>query len=470
MGRHAKLIRLIVLLAIALTGAALTGRLTVHQVNDSPSYLLYPFDSLEQSLLSIRPPVYPVFLRLVTATVGISWVPALQVILHAFASAFLTEELIRRGLSIRQSLLAGIVVLIGCTAADNLSTISTDAPAASLGVFTATWLLRLQRCGGVAAGVACGLFAFTCILMRPAYLFLIPWLPVTGWLVARCDRNRTLPQVSTSRLGKGANRWSGAFVAIGVTFGVLLWMTLRLVVVNDFAVLPFGHQNLSAIAAQLVSTDEMRLIAKDSDPPTAKLLVAVADRLDQSGLVLPQSKRSSLPTLTLENQWGEINYGIIWPEAKRVISSSDGADAGLSRDVAPRIREHRLIGEFNRAILSDAPIAYAKWIALAVRRAVWGTFANLAMHPPFLAVVVGVLFAIVWVAATGRTLVARELPQGWYAFAVVSISYLVFKVGFIVLTSPPIGRFADAAAIFLPALIGSYLLGSVRISERENRG
>ena len=41
------------------------------------------------------------------------------------------------------------------------------------------------------------------------------------------------------------------------------------------------------------------------------------------------------------------------------------------------------------------------------------------------------------------------------SLAIVAITYLAMKLGFVILTSPPIGRFADAAAIFLPAWLAA---------------
>jgi len=41
------------------------------------------------------------------------------------------------------------------------------------------------------------------------------------------------------------------------------------------------------------------------------------------------------------------------------------------------------------------------------------------------------------------------------ALTIVAITYLFAKLGFISLSSPPIGRFSDAAGIFLPPLIAA---------------
>ena len=79
------LIRWILFALLGVALAAVSGRLAVHTVNDTPSYVNYPLDSLTDALLSIRTPAYPIALSIVDATVGLSWVPLLHVLLHATA-------------------------------------------------------------------------------------------------------------------------------------------------------------------------------------------------------------------------------------------------------------------------------------------------------------------------------------------------------------------------------------------------
>lgn len=179
--------RLGVCVVVACLVAGMTGRLAVHRVNDTHSYVDYPWGSLSEALLSIRTPGYPLFLRWVESTVGLGAVPLLQVVLHCIAAWMLREELRERGMPRNASIAASLSVLFGCTAADHINTISTDAPAASLGVMTAVLLMRLVRHPSPTAAAACTLAAVTAVFVRPAYLFLIPWVIVAGWLLARAQ-------------------------------------------------------------------------------------------------------------------------------------------------------------------------------------------------------------------------------------------------------------------------------------------
>jgi tRNA threonylcarbamoyladenosine modification (KEOPS) complex Pcc1 subunit len=433
-------IRWLAMVLIGLAVAAVAGRLAVHTVNDTPSYVDYPFDSLREALLSIRTPGYPILLAIVRSTLGLAMVPAVQVTLHATASWMLCEELRHRGMPTITAFVAGLCVLLGCTWTDHVHTISTDAPAASLGVITAVLLMRTVRTIGVASAIACGTAAVITIFVRPAYLSLIPWIAVAAWLLARREASG-----DPSRWRRAVG--SGLAVAICVTVPLVGWMGLRKAVVNDFALLPFGHQGLSAVLVQLVPPAVLRDLPTDGT--AAELGRRVADALQREDFILPQSTSDRIATLTLEQQSEQVIYDVIWPTAREI----DRQTAAANDDVDSRVRVHRMIAAMNLAILKAAPRNYLRWLALAVRRAVWGTAANIAMHPLFLT---AILLAIVWLlkrASDPQPFVCPPIPDGWPALVVVAISYLIFNVGFVLLSSPPIGRYADAGAIFLPAVI-----------------
>ena len=203
------LLRYAVISLIAVALAAVTGRLAVHTVNDSPSYLNYPLGSLRDAMLSIRTPGYPILLALITGTLGLLWVPLAQVLLHATACWYLIEELLHRDMPVRSALLAGFCVLIGCTAADHINTISTDAPAASLGLIAAVALIAVYRTGRTSNLVLCATITSLAIFVRPAYLFLIPWIAIAGYLLGNQHR-----MITPSDDDRGRRRLQGVKIAI----------------------------------------------------------------------------------------------------------------------------------------------------------------------------------------------------------------------------------------------------------------
>jgi hypothetical protein len=449
------IIRLIVFCVLGVTLAAVTGRLSVHTVNDTPSYLNYPLGSLSDAMLSIRTPGYPIFLKLVTTAFGISMVPLLQVLIHAVASWSLGEELLHRGMPIRPALINTFCVMVGCTAADHVSTVSTDAPAASLGVLVATSLMRAYRTRSRTDAILCSILATLTIFVRPAYLFLIPWIAFAGWLLARQQESKATAHSESTSL-----RLLGLKISCGVAVVVLGWMLFRQRVVSDFGIAPFGHQNLSAILVQTVPPKSLR----DLPGQPGELGRRVADEMQKQAFQLPTVANQPIPTLTLESQWGQINYGVIWPIAKALDRQQGEPDA-----LAPEIRVHRRIGAMNRAILSREPGGYFRWLLLAIRRAVWGTVANIAMHPIFLVMILAGMTGLVSRACRAGNIGPFAVPNEWAAFAIIGISYAIFSIGFIILSSPPIGRFADAGAIFLPGLVASFFVGTAN-DDRKNPG
>ena len=198
-------------------------------------------------MLSIRTPGYPIFLAIVGATVGIAIVPTLQVILHSIAAWALGEELIDRKMPLLSATAAAFCVLIGCTPMDHVNTISTDGPAASLGVLTAVLLLRATRSQWWLDWTLCAALATLLVFVRPAYLFVVPWLAVAGWVLQRHDRVARVHRMGGRYIG-----FRGMIVAAIVLLVLLSWVTARKIVVNEFGLVPFGHQNLSAMLVQTV--------------------------------------------------------------------------------------------------------------------------------------------------------------------------------------------------------------------------
>lgn len=434
-------VRLVAFLLIGVALAAATGRLSHHTVNDTPSYVEYPLGSLTEALLSIRTPGYPIFLAAVTATVGLQIVPLIQVLLHASVCWFFGEELMRRGMPRHPAIVAAFCVLVGCTAADHINTVSTDAPAASLGVLTATFLMRACRTASKMDVIACAVIAIVTIFVRPAYLFLIPWIGLAGWLLVRCQSGCSQPVLMAP-----VRKTIGLKIAVIVGVVVCGWMSLRFLVVSEFGIAPFGHQNLSALLVQTVPPETLRALPGE----TGELGEMIADKLQQDGFQLPDENGGGIPTLTIESQWGQINYGVVWPLARDAYADQDALAI-----VAPEVSVHRRIGMLNQAILSASPSGYVRWVLLAIRRAIWGTAANIAMHPIFLLMIIVGLGWILVRASQGAKLGPISPPEGWSAFAILAITYAVMGIGFVILSSPPIGRFADASAIFLPGLLAS---------------
>ena len=421
------------------------GLMSVRQVPDSPSYLNYPLGSLDAALRSQRPPGYPIFLACVVSTLGLAMVPLVQWSLHLGASLGLANELSRWGTVPWRCWGVAAAIAIGCTATANAPIVATDAPAASLGVLTAMLLLRWARRGGCPLdGAAVALAALGAIAMRPAYLFLIPWVAIAGpvlWTMARgLERG-----VSTNRSAGRAIFWT-IWPVMMIVIPLLMWAALRGRLVGDPSLLPFGHQNLAGLTIQWVSDEEL-LAAPGKSGELAAEIIRGRKRFLESRP--PEYVRADpRATMTIESRWDDYTWHVVVPAADRLYPDDT-------------IAAHHAIRDLNRDLLKRFPLRYFRWLLLGARRAAWGIAADLTMHPPFLAAGILMLIWSLWRAITGRKHAAPRVDLGLDALGVIAITYAASSLALVIATSPPIGRFADAAAIFIPACLAGWAIERV---------
>ncbi len=420
--------------SVMIAYAILTDRLSPRLVNDSPSYLEYPFDSLSAALRSIRTPGYPIFLQMTATTIGVAAVPLVQLLLHALAAWMLLRELLRWNALPIAAGAAAIAVAFGCTPLDNLAIVSTDSIAASIGVMVAVMLMRWRRrdCA-LAAAMPVIIFGVMCIAIRPAYLALIPWVAVAGSLLG------VMPIPTRNSLSIRRAILASAGLSIAMLLPIVGWCVLRGVVVGDYAVLPFGHQNLAGITLQLVSDDEIRAISGEPGRLGREFLIR-RDEVLRNDPSLSGGDAST--TMTMEARWDPYIWLAIVPSAN-LIHSND------------TIASHRGIAALNREIIWRYPVRYIRWLALAARRSIWGTAANILMNPVFLVAFTLVVLGALSRAVTGQPESRSTQDPGIDALFVVAVTYFIVGAGFIIFTSPPLGRFTDASAIFIPAWIAA---------------
>ena len=420
--------------ATGLLLAWVSGRLTPHFVSDSFSYQHYDFGSLESMARQPRMPGYPLWLAIINAAFGITFVPAAQVIVHATAAWLLVTELQSWGLCTIASLVVGITVGVGCTATDNLSTISSDALAASLGVIAVVCVLSWARIGPSKATITLTIAATTAaIFVRPAYLFLGPWLIVAGTLLGSMSGRYQKPVLTVFK--------SALLMAVLSSFPVLAWMSFRLVAVNDFGVLPFGHQNLAGVLVQLLSDDELQSL--ESGAVAGKMGRKVVELKNQYEAETGFEPGEFGATMTIDNRWDEMTYFVVVPASVQIA----GEDT---------VAGNRAIAIMNKSIVKSYPLRYVKWLLKSARRGAWAIAADIVMHPIFLVAILGMIGLVIYRSFRGSFRCDIENDQlALRALTIVTFTYLFCKLGFVILTSPAIGRFSDAAAILLPGWIGA---------------
>ncbi|KLU04768.1 putative signal peptide and transmembrane protein [Rhodopirellula islandica] len=464
--KHFALISLVAF--IILMGTCwVTNRFAPHWVPDSPSYTEYSFESAEAIATQIRTPGYPVLVRFTKALANSGadqafWANQTLVILHialqAIAVGLLAVELAGWNFSRQTIVIAACVFAIGCTFWDHVNTIATDAPAMSLAAMIGIGVLRIWRTGLTPRlCITLGILTTLVIALRPAYLFLIPWLMLSVFV---------RPGVTFSR------RWAPA-IAVGALplIALMAWCTFRLITVDDLGVLPFGHQNMAAVTTQLLDADELealpgRLGELGKEIADRRIEMAAGAQVAADGLDL-RPRADAAPRAdsytTIENRWDAMTYMIVIPAAEAVASRT-------STKLAPspglqRVHQHQMLAELDRTIVRSYPVRYLRWIMLAIRRGVWGSVADMLMHPIFFVVTMGLAVAACIASIRFRPTQTAEpfrehasTQTGLAALTWLALSYWLFKIAFVSLTSPPIGRFSDAAAVWLPVWIAVVLV------------
>ncbi|TWT67543.1 hypothetical protein CA85_23940 [Allorhodopirellula solitaria] len=409
-----------------------------------------------------RLPAYPSLLQAVQAVspseaAGLQAVVLIQILLHAVAVAMLMTELRNWGVPRPTAIAAAATVAIGCPFWDNVSTIATDCLAMSVGVMIAVAVMRGWRKGFSRwLNLGIGMAVVLAIGLRPASLFLIPW--VIAMLLFR-PRDRA----PVSWRGRGQDVVVFGSLPLIILLG---WCAFRYHVAGDFSLLPFGHQNMAAVTTQLLDNEELeRLLGRvgeiASEIGERRVVVsqsgarslADAGSLPRDGLDLRVTSDPSLRAdsyMTLENRWDAMTYLVVIPAAAQVAGDDP-------------IAQHRLLSRLDHEIVEAYPLRYARWWLLAVRRGIWGSFANILMHPIFLPVIVfAAAAAVVWsvrrradFASPAESLPvagARGLEPACRAMTLIAISFAGFGIAFIALTSPTIGRFTDPTFVFVPCL------------------
>lgn len=311
---------------------------------------------------------------------------------------------------------------------------------ASFGILSATALLRWSRCDGKKLDWLLVLTMVTvAIFIRPAYLFLIPWVMIAGVMLRRLKQDVWWRAIRR-----------GFMLMLLTALPLVGWMTTRFAVVGDFGVLPFGHQNLAGILVQLLSEDELNELDSEFGP-------AINRKRIQHEETIGFAAGEAGATMTIDRRWDDMTYHVVVAAA----IDTYGEDT---------VTYHSKIAEMNAAIIVRYPLRYLTWLAKSARRGAWAIAADIVMHPIFLAAISIVILLLLRSSMTGSVAYVQwPSTDALRALTLVTWSYLIAKVGFVILTSPPIGRFSDAAAIFVPAWIAAVYFSRQRSDFPEIR-
>ncbi len=232
----------------------------LHHHPDSGSCLNYKFDGLAEMLSQIRTPGYPLFLRLVrVVSPDFNLLPLIQIVLSFLSAFFFYGALRIYGLPQWMAFASVTPLFYHRLTWQFGSYILTDSPGSALALLSVGFLfIVVTRSRSVLAWVGIVLSVFITWQVRPAYLFLVPLLPVLAVLLIR------LRDASPNRSSHAKKVCLGV---VAVTFlPVMAYCGLRLVTVGHFGVASVEGHNLTGIATQFLTRDMVKEFDEDLRP------------------------------------------------------------------------------------------------------------------------------------------------------------------------------------------------------------
>lgn len=409
----------------------LIGRLQPVLVNDTPGYIGFPFDSWTAALSDQRTPGYPLFLR---ATMGLlanrAFVPLAHYAAYALGGFAMLWGLFRLTGECWPSFAAAMSLFATNILHRYAATIATDTLAAAAALCVIGLLcgyLGSPRRSRRRLAPLLALAIFTAWQIRPAYLCLVPLVPLLGVLLTN-GSPPTPRDVPTPR------RLAVTLTVLAV-IPLLGWCLLRWCVVGQFGVVAFGGYNLAGIAGQFLDDD---LVPRLSPAHWPLALAALEERnhLPPRTIQMPEADR--LNYSRMEANYDITIWSILTPAAQRLYGPNP-------RDINPELRKLSL------EIIRKRPGDYATWLAKSLRQSVRLILSDFAFNPAgFLLLLTGSLALLI--AQSTPAAFSPPRPHTLRAILLIALLYAAAQIAITILVCPPLGRFTDAASLFVPSL------------------
>ncbi len=414
-----------------------SGRLEPRFDTDSGTYLNVALAPLRAALADVRTLGYPLFLRGVEAVFGdLAATACCQLAAHVLGVWLFYAGLRRVRLASLHAAAAASGVLWGKAAFEFVPVLLPDSLALSLAVAAVGLLLRVL--GEPRSAVAwMGLVATSAAAyhVRPAYLFLLPLLPLLGAtllqfrLVAGVPDGWRIVPIS-----------SGLVAAVAVPF--LAWCGLRWVTVGHFGLVSFGGYNLIGITGQFVDEELTRELTGEWRAFAQQILER---RREVPGWEPP------VDYYAMERMYNGTVWTICVPAA---------------RDLAHEdpVRVNKLLNGLSAEVVARRPAAYLKWLRWGLREGVaailWLSVINKATLACLGLLVVCEVVELVRGSAAGPG--ATIDIEAWDAALRARQELFVTATGFalavlllVVLVEIPNHRYMTPASVFVPGLLAA---------------
>jgi hypothetical protein len=465
---------LLFLLVVQLTG---TNRLP--ELNpDSVDYVEQSSVSLTEGLTRIRPVGYPLLLKGIHLfSPSFTALPTCQFAVHTLAIFVFYVGLRSMGGSGWLAMAVASSLFYSNTLLIDGPMLMADAPAASLAVMSiGALLLVVSHPASVIGWLALGLGVFLAYQFRPAYLFLVPLVPLLGALL--------LGLISPSSKYLRLRKRLALGLAAVCFLPLLAFCSFRWALVGHFGLVSFNGIALVGVAGPFLNDSLVPELPDDLQPLARRMLekrrqlaewkapvddgrredaVAVAVNHLRAGLKEPIYHDHLGPrgvTLTLRELARKIDaraYALdqtVWIVAHPAAFELYGDDNVL-------INER--LSALSWAIVKAKPVDYLIWTAKSFVYGVIMVLINsyaliLLLSSVALLFVIQRLCHLIQHLRLGSTPTKTDrVARPDYALELnvlllIALSYALASLALMVIVQTPIFRYTDAAGIFLPAV------------------
>jgi len=411
------------------------GQLSPDRVPDTKTYLEFPLTDPVAAAKHIRTYGYPLFLKLDwTADQRIT--PFLHLAVHCCAVWILFVALRRWGYPTGAAMGIASGILWSLTLMRYGRMITPDCLAHSLGVIAISLLLfLLKEPGRKLWWLSLGLAVLAAYHCRPAYVFLVALVPSLGVLLRWWQSAKIQP--AWRELGGLGGR-----LALMTLVPLLLFAGYRFWMVGHFGLVAFGGYNASGVICQFLQEDDI--------PKLPEEFRQLATRgLERRELVYAKHGWSTAPTtsyFTIEQRFDESTWRVFVPAAKEIWPDDP-------------IEINRRLSGLARATARLHPKEYATWLVKAAVRGCYLLAAEWILN-----VFVAVMLPTCIVLYLMRMKLRRTRPSSSQVEPavdlislplIIAVSVASTKLGLVIITSPPLGRFMDPAAVWMPAVLAA---------------
>ena len=390
--------------------------------------------SLEASLQQHRTMGYPLFLRAMrslTERPHLAPLPEVHAALFFGAVALLW-------FAIRAWTGSGWLALAAATPLSStplflvLPRIQPDFVAAAAALAVLSVLLYLvKRPGSWPLWALLTLLVALTYQLRPAYLFLVPFVPFAGWVLRWCWEGR--PRLAHLRWAAG--------LGLATVLPLLAFAGLRKSVVGDFGLVSFTGCNLIGITASFLDAEMIEALP----PDTRELAGQIVGQRAAWGW---QPMTLDSDTRIFQQQWGTNTWRVSINPARRI--EERRARQARNRGERRRFRDievNATLMTLSREAIRHRPLLYLKWL-----RDTWLAGVGRLVRFPWVLwplVALAVTIAIAWF----RGRVANALDLKVLGLIFLCGAYTATKLMLVVAVAHVHERYMVAVCLLLPTAL-----------------